>query len=61
MITDTEIKTKGLQVLTQHLGNIETESFCYIKNLILQDSERPRQIISKSTFAEFGNTAIFGK
>lgn len=27
MITDTEIKTKGLQVLTQHLGNIETERF----------------------------------
>lgn len=27
MITDTEIKTKGLQVLTQHLGNIEAERF----------------------------------
>ncbi len=27
MITDTEIKTRGLQVLTQHLGNIEAERF----------------------------------
>lgn len=27
MITDTEIKTKGLQILTQHLGNIEAERF----------------------------------
>lgn len=27
MITDTEIKTKGLQVLTQYLGNIEAERF----------------------------------
>ncbi len=27
MITDTEIKTKGLQVLTQHLGNVEAERF----------------------------------
>ena len=27
MITDTEIKIKGLQVLTQHLGNVEAERF----------------------------------
>jgi hypothetical protein len=27
MITDTEIKTKGLQILTQYLGNIEAERF----------------------------------
>ncbi len=27
MITVTEIKTKGLQVLTQYLGNIEAERF----------------------------------
>jgi len=27
MITDTEIKAKGFQVLAQHLGDIETERF----------------------------------
>ena len=27
MITDTEIKTKGLQVLTQYLGDVEAERF----------------------------------
>lgn len=27
MITDTEIKTKGIQLLTQHLGNVEAERF----------------------------------
>ncbi|MES9855828.1 MAG: hypothetical protein ABW166_04375 [Sedimenticola sp.] len=27
MITDTEIKTKGFQVLAQHLGDIEAERF----------------------------------
>ncbi|MBM4310838.1 MAG: hypothetical protein FJ119_07820 [Deltaproteobacteria bacterium] len=27
MITDTEIKTRGLQALTQQLGNIEAERF----------------------------------
>ena len=27
MITDTEIKMKGLQVLTKHLGDIEAEKF----------------------------------
>ena len=27
MITDTEIKIKGVQLLTQHLGNVEAERF----------------------------------
>ena len=27
MITDTEIKVKGAQVLTQYLGNVEAERF----------------------------------
>ena len=27
MITDTEIKTKGFQILSQHLGNVEAERF----------------------------------
>lgn len=27
MITDTEIKTKGFQVLAQYLGNVEAERF----------------------------------
>ncbi len=27
MITDTEIKTRGLQILSQHLGDIEAERF----------------------------------
>nr|VFK32747.1 MAG: hypothetical protein BECKMB1821G_GA0114241_11248 [Candidatus Kentron sp. MB]VFK34596.1 MAG: hypothetical protein BECKMB1821I_GA0114274_10778 [Candidatus Kentron sp. MB]VFK76865.1 MAG: hypothetical protein BECKMB1821H_GA0114242_107916 [Candidatus Kentron sp. MB] len=27
MITDTEIRTKGFQVLARHLGNIEAERF----------------------------------
>jgi hypothetical protein len=27
MITDTEIKVKGLQILTKHLGDIEAERF----------------------------------
>ncbi|WP_031432417.1 hypothetical protein [Methylomarinum vadi] len=27
MITDTEIKIKGLQVLAQHLGDVEAERF----------------------------------
>lgn len=27
MITDTEIKRKGLQILAQHLGNVEAERF----------------------------------
>lgn len=27
MITDTEIRVKGLQVLAQHLGDIEAERF----------------------------------
>jgi hypothetical protein len=27
MITDSEIKSKGLQVLTKHLGNVEAERF----------------------------------
>lgn len=27
MITDTEIKTKGLQVLTENLGKVEAERF----------------------------------
>ncbi len=27
MITDTEIKVKGTQVLTQYLGNVEAERF----------------------------------
>ena len=27
MITDTELRTKGLQVLTQYLGNVEAERF----------------------------------
>jgi hypothetical protein len=27
MITDTEIKTKGIQILAQHLGDVEAERF----------------------------------
>ena len=27
MITDTEIKVRGLQVLTRHLGDVEAERF----------------------------------
>jgi hypothetical protein len=27
MMTDTEIKSKGLQILAKHLGNIEAEKF----------------------------------
>jgi hypothetical protein len=27
VITDTELRTKGLQVLTQYLGNVEAERF----------------------------------
>ena len=27
MITDTEIKIKGLQILTEHLGEVEAERF----------------------------------
>lgn len=27
MITDTEIKTKGIKILTQHLGDVEAERF----------------------------------
>lgn len=27
MITDTEIKNKGMKVLTQHLGDVEAERF----------------------------------
>jgi hypothetical protein len=27
MITDTEIKTKGIQLLAKHLGNVEAERF----------------------------------
>ncbi len=27
MITDTEIKTKGFQILSQYLGNVEAERF----------------------------------
>ena len=27
MITDTEIKAKGIQVLAQHLGDVEAERF----------------------------------
>lgn len=27
MITDTEIKSKGFQLLAQHLGNVEAERF----------------------------------
>jgi hypothetical protein len=27
MITDTEIKMKGVQLLTKHLGNVEAERF----------------------------------
>ncbi len=27
MITDTEIKTKGIHVLAQHLGDVEAERF----------------------------------
>ncbi len=27
MITDTEIRIKGLQILTEHLGDIEAERF----------------------------------
>ncbi len=27
MITDTEIKSKGIQVLAQHLGDVEAERF----------------------------------
>lgn len=29
-MTDTEIKTKGLQLLTQHLGDIEAERFTHL-------------------------------
>ena len=27
MMTDTEIKTKGINLLAQHLGNVESERF----------------------------------
>ena len=27
MMTDTEIKSKGLQIIVKHLGNIEAEKF----------------------------------
>jgi len=27
MMTDTEIKSKGLQILAKHLGNVEAEKF----------------------------------
>ena len=30
MITDTEIRIKGLQVLTEHLGDVEAERFVAI-------------------------------
>ncbi len=43
MITDTEIKTKGLQVLTQHLGNVEAERFIAIIQRELFDYTRWRQ------------------
>ncbi len=43
MITDTEIKTKGLDVLTQHLGNVEAERFIAIIQRELFDYTRWRQ------------------
>lgn len=60
MMTDTEIKTKGLQVLTQHLGDIEAERFIaliqrepfdYTKWRQGMDEERSIEEISRSAMA----------
>jgi hypothetical protein len=43
MITDTEIKSKGLQILTKHLGDIEAERFVALIQRELFDYTKWRQ------------------
>nr|VFJ54434.1 MAG: hypothetical protein BECKFW1821A_GA0114235_104729 [Candidatus Kentron sp. FW] len=43
MITDTEIRTKGFQVLARHLGNVETERFVALIQRELFDYTKWRQ------------------
>nr|VFJ52532.1 MAG: hypothetical protein BECKFW1821B_GA0114236_101236 [Candidatus Kentron sp. FW] len=43
MITDTEIRTKGFQVLARHLGNVEAERFVALIQRELFDYTKWRQ------------------
>ena len=56
MITDTAIKVKGIQILTEHLGDVETERFIaliqreafdYTKWREGLDEELPIEVISQ--------------
>ncbi len=56
MITDTEIKLKGIQILAEHLGDVETERFIaliqreqfdYTKWREGLDEELPIEVISR--------------
>ena len=51
MITDTEIKIKGLQILTRHLGDVEAERFVSLIQREPFDYTRWRQ--SQSLDEEF--------
>ena len=52
MITDTEIRLKGLQVLTEFLGDVEAERFVALIQRELFDYTKWRQDLDKNLSIE---------
>lgn len=59
MITDTEIRIRGLQILTEHLGDIEAERFIAIIQREPFDYTKWRQGLDEdSTIQEISKKAM---
>lgn len=59
MITDTEIKTRGLEILSQYLGNVEAERFiALIQREPFDYTEWRRQLDQDLSIRELSDRAM---
>lgn len=60
MITDTEIKVKGLEILVQHLGDVEAERFIALIQREQFDYTKWRSELDENlTIAEMSQKAMY--
>lgn len=60
MITDTEIKVKGLEILAQHLGDVEAERFIALIQREKFDYTKWRSELDENlTIAEMSQKAMY--
>jgi hypothetical protein len=61
MMTDTEIRSRGVQVLAQYLGNVEAERFVALIQRDLFDYTEWRQSLPEEESLEALNAKINGE